>query len=797
MFSDLRFAFRQLRKSPGFTAVAVLTLAIGIGGNTAIFSVVSALLLNPLPYPDSERIVIVNEAPPGGLNGSCGGTFLEWYDHNEHFEKLAALHPINKNLTGRGDPIQVQGWEVTAEYLEVYGIQPAMGRGFTSADDAPGGNHSVAVITHEFWQSRFSGRPGILGELIQLDGTGYEVIGVLAPEALMSPDVQFLSPAGILSQEYKQDRNYSYVTTTTGRLKPGATAEQATAQLTAVKQQFNHLYPAYKQEWTTSVGSLQEAMFGGSRQSLMLLLGSVGVVLLIACANVANLLLAKTTARQGELALRLALGASTGRLVRQLLTESLLLAFLGGLAGIWLGAMLIEPLAQFAEVDQLQGLEIGLQSDVLGFALGATLLTGLVFGIFPALRASQPNVNEQLKDGVRGATVGKRKGLQSALIISETALTVVLLVAAGLFLRSLINVAGEETGFIREGTLTFQVTQSGDTAQTIEKRTQFTDGILHELRQIPSVTGAAMISSLPMNNQGGSLGDTIHRVDRPETAGNFGAGFDGISPDYFNTLGIPLLRGRTLTANDNREDAPKVMIVSQELVNQMYDEGEDALGSQLFFKGEPWEIVGIVGSIRRFSFDSPMISQVYFAQAHFPWYTHYIVRTSLPPLSLASQVRAAVQTVNPDQPIAHLNTLEAIAKDTMSGRTVMLTLLAMFAGVALLLACIGIYGVMAYTVNQRTREMGIRVALGATARDVIHLVLNDGLKLIFIGLFIGAIGAGFATQIFTSQLYNVGRLDPTVFIGVSLTLVAAGSLACFVPAKRATHVDPAVALRAE
>jgi putative ABC transport system permease protein len=529
----------------------------------------------------------------------------------------------------------------------------------------------------------------------------------------------------------------------------------------------------------------------------MLLLTSVGVVLLIACANVANLLLARATSRQGEIALRISLGASRGRVIRQLLTESLVLAAIGGIVGIWLGTLAIKPLVIFADVDSLQRLEIGLDGNVLAFSIAATFVTGLIFGIFPALSATRRDLMGHLKEGARGATVGKRKKLQSALIVSETALTVVLLVVAGLLLRSFINVANADPGFNRKGALTFTVTQLGNTAQTIEKRMQFTDAILRELSKIPGVSGVGMSSSLPMNGENMSFGDMLYRVDRPETVNNFGAGFDGISPDYFATMGIPLLRGRNITEADNRADAPKVMVVSDALVEQMYDEGEDPIGSQLFFKGEAWEIVGIVGGIRRFRMEASPPAQVYFAQVHFPWYTNYVVRTSLPPLSLAAQVRRAVQNVNPDQPIANLSTLEIAARKTMSGRTTMLTLLGLFAIVALQLACIGIYGVMAYAVNQRTREMGIRMALGAATKDVINLVLKDGLKLIFVGLGIGVIGAGFATQILTSQLYGVPRLDPAVFAGVATTLITVGALACFLPARRATKVDPVVALRAE
>lgn len=797
MLNDLRYAVRQLRKSPGFSAAAILTLALGIGATTAIFSVVSSLLLNPLPYRESARIVEIAESPaPGAFGGSCGGTFLEWQEHNQHFDSIAAYHAASKNLTGRGDPQQIRGWEVTPSFLSVFGLRPALGRDFRPDDDAAGANHHVVIVSHRFWQTTLAGNRNVIGDYLQFDGDGYEIIGILEADALMDPDVDFLAPTGLLSAQHKQDRNYTYVTNTLARLKPSATVEAAAAQLTAVKQSFNHLYPERKKDWAVSVRTLQEQMFGGASQPLKLLLWSVAVVLLIACVNVANLLLARTSARQGELALRLALGASRGRIIRQLLTESLLLATLGGIAGIWLASFAIDPLVAFAQVGNLQRLQIGLDGQVLAFALGVSLLTGILVGLLPALRASRPDVNEQLKEGVRGATAGKRKQLQSILIVAETGLTVVLLVVAGLLIRSFINVAGENVGFDRAGALTFRVAQTGDTAQTTEKRTQFTDRILAELQRIPGVTAVGMTSAMPMNGRN-FYGDAVRRVDQPDTDANITAGFDGVSPGYFEAMGIPLLLGRNLTAADNSTTAPKVMLINQTMANRFFPDGEDPLGARILFKGAPWEIVGVIADIRKFAIEAQPPMQVYFAQAHFPWSTHYVVRTTLPPLSLAAQVRQAVQKVHPDQPISDLNTLDEMARSTLSFRSMMLTLLSLFAGVALLLACIGIYGVMAYSVNQRTREMGIRLALGAATRDVIDLIMKDGLKVIFVGLLVGGVAAGFATILLQTQLYNVERLDPVTFVGVAVILIAVGATACFLPARRAANADPMTALRAE
>lgn len=794
--NDLRFAFRQLRKTPGFTLVALFTLAIGIGANTAIFSVFNAMLLSPLPFRSAQRIMVVNEAFKGNANGSSGGSFLDWYQNNQYFDKLAALHPINKIVTGLGDPLQAGVGEVSDEFLQVFGLTPAQGRDFVPADDAPGGNPHVAIVTHEFWQAHLQGRKTAVGESLRLDGTSYLIIGILPPAALLDPTINLLAPSAIRSAAYKQDRNYSYVTTVFGLLKSGVSPQQAEAQLSAVKQRLNSEYPAYKAEWTVSVQGLQENMFGSSRPYILMILGAAGLVLLIACANIANLLLARTTARQAEIALRLALGATRWRIIRQLLTESLLLSLLGGVAGVWIGAFAIDPLARLSGLNAIQGFTIGLDFSVLNFALGISLLTGLIFGCIPALQAARTDVNSHLKEGTRGATAGRRARVQALLIVSETALTVVLLVTAGVLLRSFMNVARADPGFFRDGVLTFEVSQSGATATTVEKRIQFSDAILRELRQIPGVAGVGMASTLPMNNRS-YLGDQIRRADRPETDTQFNCGFDAVSPDFFEAMGIPLLRGRTLTAADNRADAPKVLVVNSALVDRLYSKDEDALGGRLFFKGESWEIVGITGNVRRFALEAAATPQVYQAQYYFPWSTQYVVRTSLPPLSLVAQVRQAVRRVDPDQPIANVSTMEAAAKSTLQGRTTMLTLLGLFAGIALLLACIGIYGVMSYSIGQRTREIGIRMALGASAQRVAKLVLRHGLALVLAGLVIGAVGAGFANQILGSQLYDVGRLDPFVFIGVAALLLLVGGIASWLPARRATRLDPTVALRAD
>ena len=798
MFSDVRFALRQFAKSPGFVLVAVLTLALGIGANTAIFSVVDALLLKPLPYPESDRLVQVWEAPnTGGRAITSGGVFMDWQDHTTRLESIAAAHQINKNLTGEGEPVRVSGLDVSADYLRVLRINPALGRGFTAADDAPGGDRHVAVIAYELWQNRIKGDPAIVGRAIRLDGESFTVIGVLPPHALFIPNVDILTPATIRAEAWKQSRDYNYVCSVIGRLKPGATLTQAAAELTAAKQALNASYPKFKEPWTVSLQTLHEAVFGNTRPYVLTLLAAVGVVLLIACANVANLLLAKASSRQGEIAVRIALGASAGRVLRQLLTESMLLALAGGTAGVLLGWFAINPLVVFTGIQASPGTTIGIDGRVLVFALATTCATGLVFGLFPALSLARPDLNMHLKEGLRGSTTGARRRLQSLLIISETALTVMLLVAAGLLLRSFLKTLNAELGFNAENVLVFDLSQPNTKAPTVGHRVRFVREILERVGQIPGVQSAGMASSTPMNGNF-YFGDLVSREDQPDTRNDsrFNAGFDSVEGDFFRTLGIPLLRGRFFTQADNDEAAPKAMIVNDVLARRLFNT-EDPVGRLLHFKDATWEIVGVVGSVRRFALGADPSPQVYYPQVYFPWYNTIVVRTRVPPLSVAPDVRRAVQAVDPEQPIANLGTLEQSVGNSVQVSRIMLTLVGLFAATALVLACIGIYGVMTYSVAQRTREMGIRIALGAGVGQVITLVLRDGMRLVLLGLAIGVLGSLGAGRLLANQLYRVTSTDPIVFTLVTLVLVGVALLACWLPARRATHVDPVTALRAE
>ncbi|HEY4245973.1 MAG TPA: ABC transporter permease [Lacunisphaera sp.] len=797
MYSDLRFAFRQFAKAPGFTAVVILTLALGIGANTAIFSVVDAVLLEPLPYPHADRLYQICEMPdPGDKNTiASGGAFADWQDSSTQFDAIAAAHGVEENLTGMGEPVRLSGYEVSAAYFRVFGIAPVLGRDFQPQEDSQGGNHDVVVLSNEIWQSKFGGDASIIGKQIHFDRRSLEVIGVLPPHALFANNASFFTPSAIRGSQHHMNRDYAYVVSVTGRLKAGASPEKAAEELTRAKEGVRSLYPVFKQKWTVGLLSLHDEIFGDMRPYVLILFAAVGVVLLIACANVANLLLARASARQGEVAVRVALGATSGRIVRQLLTESVMLALAGGVTGLLLGVLAINPLVVLTGIRETTGATIGINLRVLGFTLVASCVTGLVFGIFPALNAARQRPNETLKEGVRGSTSGGRHRVQSLLLISETAFTVVLLVCAGLLLRSFVSAINANPGFSPDNVLVFDLSISNSKAPSIADKVRLNQRIIEQLAQVPGVVNVGIASSVPMNG-GNGLGDWVSREDRPETRNDNNAGFDAVGGDFFQTLKIPLLSGRFLTRQDDTESAPKVMLVNDVLARTLFGK-EDPVGRQLHFKDATWEVVGVVGSVRRYQLDFGPTPQVYFGRTYFPWRTTVVVRTAMPPTTLTASIRKAVQEVDADLPMAEVGTLEQSVSSTLHVRRMMLVLLGIFAATALLLACVGIYGVIAYSVSQRTREMGIRMALGADTRQVLALVLQQSLRLVLIGIIIGIGGSFGAGAFLAAQLFATPRVDAVVFAAVPFVLLSVAFLATWLPARRASRVNPAIALRAE
>lgn len=796
MMTDLRFAFRQLIKSPGFTLLAALTLALGIGANTAIFSLINSFLLKPLPYPDSDRVTVV--AMDTGGNGNAptsGGIFLDFEESATQFEAIAAFHTASYNLTGIEDPVRLNGQEVTSGYLKVLGVTVALGRDFVADDELPGGDARLVLLSDPVWRSQFGADPSIVNKTITLDYQPYTVIGVLRPSTFIVQGIDFLSPAAIRVAEHKQRRNFTYVCTIIGRLATGATLASAESELESIKAGLNEQYPEMMKAWGFTVRTLQDAFFSNSRPYLLTLLVAVGMVLLVACANVANLLLARAAARQGEIAVRAALGASGWKIVRQLLCESVMLASLGGLMGLVLGISLLKPLALAIGLDQFPNIELEIDPAVLAFTISISVATGLLFGTLPAVKAARQGAASGMKETTRSATSAKGNSLQSALIVGEIALTVVLLVCIGLLVKSFANAFATDPGFDRENVLTFEIARSATKATTHEDYVRFTDQALERIKRVPGVENAAMISTTPMNSAT-YYGAPFWRDDQPDAANSYFTGFDSVNGDIFATLGIPLLRGRSIEPFDQTPDAPKVVVISQRVVDDVFKD-EDPIGHIVHHDNEVWQVVGVVGNISRFSLDSGPQAIVYKPQMKWPWATSYVVRTRLPPLQLAKQIEAAVQEIDPEQPLDRVRTLEEAVANSLSARVVMVSLIGIFGAMAALLAAMGVYGLTAYMVEQRHREFGIRLAIGALPGQIVSMVMKRGLVLALIGVAVGAAAALGLGRLLAFVLYQVDPYDPLVLSSVALLTLLIAAMACWRPASAASHVNPSDALRAE
>jgi predicted permease len=798
LLQDVRFALRQLRNKPGFTAVAVLTLALGIGANTAIFSVVNSALLKPLPYPHAEQLVDVMETlPTGRPNGTLsGGAFKDWRDHSTKFAQLAVYEDLRKNLTGAGTPERVNGLQVSAEYLSVLGIAPAVGRGFTTNDAAIGGNNHVALLTHSFWKSHFAGDEGVAGKTVSLDQVPYTVIGVLPPRALWQDDVQFLIPEVVDAPDtyWGRDAHWRRVV---GRLSPGTSSVEAQAELRGIKQQLASQYPSWKDKWSVSVTPLQELFVGGTRPMLVLLLGAVALVLLIACANVSNLLLARGNARSREMAVRFALGANTWRIVRQMLTESILLALSGCAVGLLLATFGVRLLTHLVEKQLPQILQPRLDATVLWFSILVACGCGILFGILPAWRAAKADVNQAMKESERGSASRSRRRSQSLLVVSEFAFTLVLLIGAGLFLRSFVRVTETDLGFNPKQTVAFDLSFSEARYPTDADRLRFTKDLVERIRVLPGVESAGADSTLPLN--GKERGEFVSRTDKPQTLTRYTAAVDSVGSGYFSTLGIRLLGGRFLAESDDVPTAPPVLVIDSGVARDLYPD-ENPLGGHVKFLGKVCEIVGVVAPIHHGNLEDNPRPRVYGAQALFSGRssnTSIVARTTVPPSSLVETLRKTVLEADPDQPIANVRTLERDVDRSLASRRTALLLLSIFATVAISLACIGVYGVMSYAIGQRVRELSIRTALGAQRRDIVRLVLAGGMRPALAGIATGLVAALALARLVESQLFQVKARDPLVFIASVSMLVLVAGMSIYLPARRASRVDPALALRCE
>jgi len=797
MISDLRYAFRQLAKSPGFTAVAIATLAIGIGANTAIFSAIDAVLLRPQPYPEPNRLVDVFERTPKGERAAVsGGAFRDWRDHQTQFTALM-LYDVNLiALTGREQPEKIQALSVSTGFNQVLGVPPLLGRPFQPEDEKVGGNTDVVMLTERFWRDRFAASPAALGQQLILDGRPRTIIGVMPDHAWFQRQVAVYVPEVLWPNSYSTDYNV-HRAFVLGRLAPSATIASAEAELNAIKKNLQSSYPAFMSTWGVGLRSLQKSLSEDSRPVLLLLFAAVGGVLLIACANVANLLLARARTRQREMAVRAALGASGGRLIRQVITESLLLSALGGMSGIVLATWSIDWLSSLSTKFLPATMAPHVEGRVLAFSLLASCGTGLLFGIFPAWRARRPNFNHALKSGTGGTTDSGRTRSQSMLVISEIALTCVLLVSTGLLVRAMVQSVTTDPGFKPKNVLMFDLTMPfKEPYQGAESRMAFLDRAMETIRAVPGVVAVATTNNLPFAEN--SFTDFVSLEERPETRQDRISGTKYVSPGYFETLGATIVRGRSLAAQDNRVGAPRVVVVNQSLVTALFGT-EDPIGRQLhvMFDDQPREIVGVAADMRVDQLHSPPLPTFFAPQCGFPWASAFIIRTQGDPLAAARDVTAAIHRLDPDLPLANLHTLEKAMTDALGPQKLVLNLIGAFAAMALLLASIGLYGVMSYSVASRQRELSIRSALGAARVDIMRLVFGRGMRLTTIGLVLGLLAALAAARALVNQLPGISGHDPLVFTGTALLLASVALLACWLPARRATRVDPAIALRAE
>jgi putative ABC transport system permease protein len=793
---DLRYGLRMLRTRPGFTFVAVVTLALGIGANTAIFSVVNAVLLRQFPYPHAERLVTMRS------NMSLPD-LTDVQAQSRSFEEAGGVVMQALDFTGGAEPVQVQAGLSTAGVFNVLGAAPILGRNISAEEDQFGGER-VVVLSYRFWQRQFGGDAGVVGRQIPLSGNNYTVIGVL-PQSFDAPrespevwvSLRVVNPLAAKARGVHFMRTY-------WRLKPGVTVGQAQADVAAVDQSLEQLYPEENKGRRNRLMSLHERVAGDTRPALLMLFGAVGLVLLIACANFANLLLARATSREREIVIRAALGAGRNRLIRQLLTESVLLSLLGGACGLLLALWGIELLQTLKPANLPRLSTVGIDGTVLFFTLAVSVLTGLVFGLVPALNASRLDVNEALKEGGRSATAGRaRHRFSNVLVVSEIALALVLLVGAGLLIKGFWRLRSVEPGFAADNLLTMRVELPEARYKEIPRQTQFRERALEAVNALPGVE-AAMVSEIPLS--GDSLFHNFLIEGRPPISPGEEPELytRTIAGDYFRTMRIPLLKGRDFTKED-REGSPLVGVINEAMARQYFPE-QDPVGARVRWarqEGEPkWiTIVGVVGDVKHFGLDQAEEAALYtpYAQLFQPWkrWMSIVVRSNGDPATITSMVKAQIWTIDKQIPVTKVRTMTEVMAASVASKRFMMTLLAVFAAIALTLATVGIYGLMSYSITERTHEFGIRMALGAQARDVLRMVLGQGLRLIAVGIALGLAGAFALTRVMHSLLFGVSTADPATFVVVSLLLTVVALLACFIPARRATKVDPMVALRYE
>jgi putative ABC transport system permease protein len=807
LLQDLRYGFRMLSKKPGFTLIAVMTLALGIGATTAIFTVVNAVLLRPLPYSEPERVMALSPDFAGWRGGSASeAKFVFWREQSQSFEGVAATAGIGSgvNLSGGNEPEFVSGVRVSADFFRVLGVHPAIGRDFTQEEDSPGGER-VVILTDGLWRRRFGGDPALLGKSVSINAKDYTVVGVMPPVFRYGEQVDLLVPMRTNSASRDEGHNYTVL----ARIKPGVSQAQAVADMKVVFDRFKDAYPKmlWRQEEGIRVEPYLASLTADARPLLLIMLGAVGFVLLIACANVANLQLTQAAGRASEMAVRQALGASWWRIARQLLTEGVLLALVGGLAGLLLASWGTEALVAFLPADLIpRSGEINFDWRVLTFALSAAVLTGLIFALAPAVKAARVDVNHALKQGGGKGAIGDDRGrMRSALVVSEIALALVLLIGAGLLIRTFVSLRRVDPGFDPRNVLTFEVAPNGQQYNTTAKHVDYSQRALERIKSLPGVEGAAVTSNLPL---GRWLNLTVEVDGRPNSERS--TEIRMITPEYFEVLRMRLLQGRQFDQNDTASSEP-VVIVNEAYANRVFKD-TDPLGQRLIVQRTPkntrsCQVVGVVSDLKQFGLNSLAPAAVFVPLAQVPddvlliarqFVTiKFAIRTAVDPLTLAASARREMLNVDPLLPVTNIQSLEQIVSLSLARDRFNTALLGLFAGIGLVLAVIGIYGVVAYSVMQRTREIGIRVALGARSEDVLKLVVAQGMLPALIGVVIGLGGAFALTRLLSSFLFGVTATDTITYVATAVLLTGVALGACFVPARKATRVDPMVALRYE
>jgi putative ABC transport system permease protein len=801
--SDIRYALRNLLRRPAFTIIAVVTLALGIGANTAIFSAINALLLKPLPWPELDRVVAIwDKSPSRGYehNEVTFANYLDWQAQSQSFEQLALYRWWNVNLSGGDSPERVQGFMVTANYLDALGVKPILGRNF-SPEENQSGKNNVAIISHSLWQRHFGGDPNVLNRTITTNGIVTTIVGVLPEHFNYPKDGAIYAPLEFTEQVVKNRRTHTYYVV--GRLKPGVSIKSAQSDIDNITARLEQQYPDYNKGWGATVFPIVADTVRTYDTVLWVVMAAVAFVLLIACANVANLMLARASGRQREIAVRTALGASRWRIVRQLLTESVIVALIGGALGALVAFWGIDALRAANPGDAARFApgwhQLGLNFTVLAFTLGLSLFSGIVFGLAPALQVSKPNLNDSLKEGSR-QTSGRAHGLRSSLVVFEIAISLVLLVGAGLAARTFLALLKTDPGFNPDNLLTMGLVLPRAKYNDEPKIQAFYSDLIQRVKSTPGVESAAAVNFLPLGGSNASDAYLVEGEPEPSPDQENLARYRVCTPDYFQTMGIRVVKGRNFTEHDKQGALP-VVIVNEALARKHWPNG-NAVGKRIKSYGPldkaPWyEIVGVIQDVKH-ELNIPVTPEFYFPYAQDVWISMVVVaRTKVDPASLAGALRQQVWTIDKDQAVFDVHTMQevrAISVGMYSSGSVMLGI---FAGVALLLASIGIYGVMAFAVTQRTQEIGIRMALGADRLDVLKLVFKHGMKLAMLGIVIGLLGSWGLTRFMKGLLFGVAPTDLLTFSLVSLCLLLAAFLACYLPARRATKVDPLVALRYE